>query len=239
VFEGVSERIETGYRGAFRTLLARVQPRRLEFGVELLVGRARERAARDGKPLRRALYDLFVETRGRVEKRVALIARCSVAPPPVPPPSRFFCDCSLGGLARWLWAAGQAADVARGLRGDALVAEALRLGAALLTGDASLVSRREVREGRLTAVWVPTGLALLEQLDWVRHALPFPLGDPRCMGCGGELLAAEKASVGDRIPPRTALWKDRYWTCARCGRLFWEGTHWERIVARLREIQAA
>jgi uncharacterized protein with PIN domain len=129
--------------------------------------------------------------------------------------------------------------VARGLRGDALRGEAARLGAVLLTSDASLFSRRDVRDGRIAAVWVPTGLSRLEQLDWVRHEVPFPLGDPRCMACGGELLAAEKEGVRDRIPPRTALWKDQYWTCGRCGRLFWEGTHWERILARLREAQAA
>jgi uncharacterized protein with PIN domain len=235
----VSERIEAGYREAFRALLARVRPRRLEFGVELLIGRARERAARHGVPFAQAAYDLFLETRLRVEKRVALIERCTVAPPPPAAPGLFLCDCSLGGLARWLWAAGQAAEVARGLRGDALLVEARRLGAVLLTSDASVVARRAVREGEVAAVWVPTGRARLEQLDWVRHAAPFPAGDPRCMACGGELQAAEKASVRERIPPRTALWKDRYWTCARCGRLFWEGTHWQRIVARLREVQAA
>jgi len=235
----VSDRIEMGYREAFRGLLARVKPRRLEFGVELLVGRARERAARDGTPLRRALYDLYVETRGKVEKRVALMAACTLAPAEPAASPRFLCDESLGGLARWLWAAGQAADVARGLRSDALLAEARRLGAELLTSDASLFSRRDVREGRIAAVWVPTGLARLEQLEWVRHEAPFHLADPRCMACGGALQAAPKASVRERIPPRTALWKDEYWTCARCGRLFWEGTHWERIAARLREVKAA
>ena len=39
-------RIEEGFRRRFRELLARVRPRRLEFGVELLIGRARERAQR-------------------------------------------------------------------------------------------------------------------------------------------------------------------------------------------------
>ena len=42
------------------------------------------------------------------------------------------------------------------------------------------------------------------------------------------------AAVAERIPPRTARWKDEYFVCARCGRLFWEGTHWERIRERLR-----
>jgi uncharacterized protein with PIN domain len=54
------------------------------------------------------------------------------------------------------------------------------------------------------------------------------------MACGGALQAVEKASVAARIPPRTARWKDDYFVCGRCGQLFWEGTHWERIRERLR-----
>ena len=33
-------------------------------------------------------------------------------------------------------------------------------------------------------------------------------------------------------------WMDRYYTCARCGRVFWEGTHWQKIVKALREAIA-
>ena len=56
---------------------------------------------------------------------------------------------------------------------------------------------------------------------------------PRCMACGGTLRAVSKESVADRIPPRTARWKDDYFVCERCDRLFWQGTHWERIAARI------
>jgi uncharacterized protein with PIN domain len=56
---------------------------------------------------------------------------------------------------------------------------------------------------------------------------------PRCMACGGALGAVSKSDVAARIPPRTAGWKDAYSVCAGCGRLFWEGTHWERIAARI------
>jgi uncharacterized protein with PIN domain len=56
---------------------------------------------------------------------------------------------------------------------------------------------------------------------------------PRCMACGGALEAVAKEDVAERIPPRTARWKDEYFVCARCGRLFWPGTHWERIAARI------
>ncbi len=42
-----------------------------------------------------------------------------------------------------------------------------------------------------------------------------------------------KDDVRARIPPKTALWKDDYFVCAACDRLFWQGTHWERIAGTL------
>jgi uncharacterized protein with PIN domain len=68
----------------------------------------------------------------------------------------------------------------------------------------------------------------------VLRDLGLELRPPRCMACGGRLEPVEKAAVVERIPPRTARWKDTYFVCGGCGRLLWEGTHWERIVGRLR-----
>jgi hypothetical protein len=75
-----------------------------------------------------------------------------------------------------------------------------------------------------------------DQLAMVLRDLALPLRDPRCMACGGTLAAVTKDSVRERIPPRTARWKDDYFVCDGCGQLFWQGTHWERIAARLRAL---
>jgi hypothetical protein len=67
----------------------------------------------------------------------------------------------------------------------------------------------------------------------VLRDLGLPLRAPRCMACGGPLRSVAKDEVRDRIPPRTARWKDDYFACEVCGKLFWQGTHWERIEPRL------
>lgn len=233
----VFERIRTGYRHRFRALLAQVRPRRLEFGVDLLMRRAEKRSAREGVPLPRALAELYEFTRVRVERRVALMAACTVDPDrPEPPASespRFLCDESLGGLARWLRAAGYPARALRGSRGDALIAAARRDGGVLLTTDSRLWERRAVLLGEVRALWLPSGMDRLEQLEMVMRDLALPLREPLCMACGGALQPVAKPTVRERIPPRTARWKDEYFVCAACGKLFWQGTHWERIVARL------
>jgi len=182
-----------------------------------------------------ALTRLYEETRTRVVKRVKLMAACLVIPPQPPRAAapRFLCDGSLGGLARWLRAAGYEADVSA-LAGDALVREAHRPGVVLLTTDARLWERRLVRDAAVEALWLPSGLDVARQLGMVLRDLELSPATPRCMACGGALQAVEKAAVRDRIPPRTARWKDAYFVCGRCGQLFWEGTHWERIRERLR-----
>jgi uncharacterized protein with PIN domain len=109
----------------------------------------------------------------------------------------------------------------------------------LLTTDAETLERRLVADGSLRVVWLPSTLSTEEKLSLVLRDLGLPLRVPRCMACGGELVARTKDAVRPRIPPRTALWKDEYFVCASCDRLFWQGTHWERIVPALRAAAAA
>jgi uncharacterized protein with PIN domain len=149
----------------------------------------------------------------------------------------FLCDASLGGLARWLRAAGYPADAVAGGHPGGLVIQAARRGVVLVTSDHRLLERRAVRAGRPEAVWVPSRLGRLEQLGRVLRELGLPAREPLCMSCGGALRPVAKEAVRERIPPRTALWRDEYFLCAACGRLFWHGTHWERIRARLDAVR--
>jgi uncharacterized protein with PIN domain len=247
------QRLEAGFRRRFRSLLALVRPKRLEFGVELLLGRARERAAREGWPLAEALAAVYLFTRQRVARRLEVTGECTLAEAQwsklgKATPS-FLCDESLGGLARWLRAGGYEAQSPRmrslaeipspGRPGpDTLLAVAVAGGLVLLTSVDGVLDRRLVRDGRALALWVPTGLDPTTQLRLVLADLGLGLREPRCMSCGGVLVAQAKDAVAERIPPRTARWKDDYWTCLSCGRLFWQGTHWERIMRALENAAA-
>jgi uncharacterized protein with PIN domain len=154
-------------------------------------------------------------------------------------PPRFLCDPSLAGLARWLRAAGYEASLAPGVPGHRLPDEALRRGLVLLTTEAESLDRRIAADGSLVVVWLPSALTMAEQLKMAALDLGLTLREPRCMACGGALVPTPKEDVRPRIPPRTALWKDEYFVCAVCHRLFWRGTHWERIERTLRRAVAA
>ena len=157
-------------------------PRRLDFGVELLVGRAREAAARDGVPLVRALAEVYEFTRIRVERRLRLTGACSVESPSwdrfrgVRP--RFVCDARLAGLARRLQSLGYEIDTAAPRTSAALRARARARGAVLLTSESEHLEVSEGAEPELTVLWIPVGLTLDEQQGMTRRDLGLALPEP-------------------------------------------------------------
>ncbi len=227
-------RIEEGFRRRLLAVVRASEAGAREGEVERLLGEARARAEREGIGSARALLAAYEAVRDAAWAE----GDASRVEDPGPAP-RFLCDPSLGGLARWLHAAGYEAFPAPAVPEHRLPEEALRRGLVLLTTDAEVLARRIVADGSLRVVWLPSPLSVQEKLGFVLRELRLPLRDPRCMVCGGALVPRAKDAVGPRIPPRTARWKDEYFVCAGCDRLFWQGTHWERIVPRLRAAVAS
>src|SRR5262249_2648305 len=148
---------------------------------------------------------------------------------------RFACDAMLGGLARWLRAAGYDANWHEGIADPALVRLAQAEGRTVLSSDGDVFEVALIRDGVVPSLFVPRGLTVQAQLAHTLSELGLSLREPRCMACGGELTELTREEAGGRVPPRSLAYHDRFWECVRCKRVFWHGTHWERIVERLRQ----
>jgi len=148
----------------------------------------------------------------------------------------FFCDAMLGGLARWLRAAGYDADFEYGIDDDALIERARTNGRVILSSDGPLFERNVIKNGHIQAVYVPQQLSKLQQLRFVLGELKLPVQPARCMACGGELAEVPKHTVMDQVPPLAYRSCERFWRCERCGKLLWHGTHWQKIARRLQEL---
>src|SRR5262249_11735955 len=146
----------------------------------------------------------------------------------------FACDAMLGGLARWLRAAGYDASWHPGIRDRDLVRLVEEQGCFLLTSDTGIFKFALVRDGNVPALFIHRLLDKEGQLAFVLGKLNLPLREQRCMACGGGLVEVPKANVRERAPPRSFAWKERFHECSRCGRLYWEGTHWQHIEEVLR-----
>ena len=217
-------RILKAYETQFRWLLKQAGARKLNQGVQWLVDKAEQLRLEQRIPLADALT--------RTHQELAAKCRAQLEQPE-PRDMHFFCDAGLGGLARWLRASGYEAAWEPGIDDDVLLKEAAGRSATLLTTDSMLMERRLLRERIIPALWLPPTLKMQQQLALVFRELGLAVRAPRCMSCGGKLVPVDKESVRERIPPRTYRWLDEYFICGKCGKLFWQGTHWQRIVGHL------
>ena len=144
----------------------------------------------------------------------------------------------LGGLAKWLRAAGYDTYYARegtDTSDRALTAKALEEGRVLLTSDAGFLERKAVRDGSVGFLKVPH-LPLEDQLRLVIERFGLVRRQSRCMECNGELDIVSREVVEGLVPPGVVRDHDRFFLCRGCERVFWHGSHWERIGGRLRRV---
>jgi uncharacterized protein with PIN domain len=151
---------------------------------------------------------------------------------------RFLCDAMLGGLAKWLRAAGHDALYASedtGTDDREILRLAIEEGRVLLTADKGFTERATVRDGEVGFLMVPHAPVedqlrlIVEHFGLERHA-------PRCMRCNGDLEEITREAAGHRVPPKVAGRQEEFFRCRGCGRLLWYGTHWERIGDRLGRV---
>jgi uncharacterized protein with PIN domain len=178
------------------------------------------------------VYDERMETRSANDIGEGL-TRAATSDP------QFACDAMLGGLARWLRAAGYDAAWKAGIGDWDLIRLAQREGRVLLSSDSGIFRIGVVRDGDLSALLIPHGLLKHQQLAYVLRQLGLTPGEPRCMACGGILEKVPRDLVTDRAPPRTLAWIEQFFECSRCGQLFWKGTHWSRIEQVLEQAGRA
>jgi len=140
----------------------------------------------------------------------------------------------LGSLARWLRFAGFDVRCAPAVPDRTLAATARAEGRWLLTCDRELASSAGPR------VLLIRGRGLAVQATELRARLGVR-GRPelfftRCSKCNGILGDADRSSVAGRVPPYVEAHAERFRSCPECGRIYWPGSHVDRIAVRLREL---
>ena len=95
---------------------------------------------------------------------------------------------------------------------------------------------REARRRGVDA-FTPGGSSTEERLASVAKKYDLVL-DPvmaRCTICGGRLKEASKDEIAGDIPHNSLKAYDEFWRCVGCGKAYWRGSHWARIVEKVAE----
>ena len=148
--------------------------------------------------------------------------------------SRFILDVHLGRLARYLRLFGfdtlyrndyDDAELAR------LAGEQRRI---LLTRDRNLLKRSSITHGYYIRATDPRQQLreVLARFDLYRSVRSFR----RCTQCNGLLTVVVKERILDRLGPDTQRYFDRFWMCGDCQRIYWQGSHYERMRHLIEEV---
>jgi uncharacterized protein len=154
---------------------------------------------------------------------------------PVPPHGRFVVDINLGKLAKYLRLLGFDA-VSDGDLDDGDLAEiSAEQNRILLTKDRNLLKRSIIVHGYYVREVSPRD----QLVEVVRR---FELGetiDPfaRCMECNGVVEDVAKSEIEDQLEPLTREHFDEFRRCSGCGRLFWRGSHFDKLSAIVVEVR--
>ena len=144
---------------------------------------------------------------------------------------RFVLDTHLGKLARHLRLAGFDSLWRNDYADEEIVALARAGRRIVLTRDCGLLKRRAVERGHFVHA-IDAGLQLAEvirvfQLEGMLR--PFS----RCRECNVALVDANKSEMAELLPERVREFYDRFMRCPGCARIYWEGTHYERLKRML------
>jgi len=148
---------------------------------------------------------------------------------------RFVADGHLGKLARHLRMAGFDTLWTNHWNDDEIVRISAVQKRTILTRDKGMLRRKEVDRGYFVRATESE-----EQLAEVIRALqlegmlaPFT----RCRECNVPLEEVSRAAVLDRLPEQVRNLYDRFKRCPGCERVYWEGTHFERMRGVLGRLQ--
>jgi len=73
---------------------------------------------------------------------------------------------------------------------------------------------------------------VIKYFDLEERLRPFT----RCIACNGVLHAAPKENIIDILQQNTALYFDDFWQCDDCNRIYWKGSHYERMLQLVEDI---
>jgi len=146
----------------------------------------------------------------------------------------FVVDVNLGKLARYLRMCGfdvvygndfTDSDVARISQKDHCIA---------LTRDRRLLHRKAVTHG----YWVRATDAdaqlseVLDRFNLTEQVRPFQ----RCLDCNGRLSPVKKRGIEDKLEPLTRRYFDTFYQCDDCGKVYWQGSHYENMLKRFDSV---
>lgn len=165
---------------------------------------------------------------------IAPLARLRPAPLRHP---QFVADVHLGRLAAYLRMMGFDTLYRNDYSDEELARVASEEERIVLSRDRGLLKRAAITRGYSLRETGPRAqlAEVVRRFNLARLAAPFT----RCLACNAPLQPVAKEAVVDRVPPRIRERHEEYFECPSCLRVYWKGTHHQRMSALVERMMAA
>jgi uncharacterized protein with PIN domain len=149
--------------------------------------------------------------------------------------TRFVVDVHLGRLARYLRLLGFDTLYDRDVDDAHLIAIQRDERRIILTRDRDLLKAGDVTHGYWVRAVDPDEQLdeVVARFDLAGALVPFS----RCLVCNGEIGPANEPAIAS-VPPRARRRHDEFFQCADCARVYWKGSHYDRLLALVRRAGA-
>ena len=150
---------------------------------------------------------------------------------------RFVLDGHLGRLAAYLRMLGFDTLYRNDFDDEELADISVQQNRILLTRDRGLLKRRMITRGFCLRTRDPRQqlLDVVRRFDLLARIEPFT----RCIRCNGLLEMVDKKVILDQLQPKTRKYFQQFSRCEDCGRVYWKGSHHERMLTLLDWLQVS
>lgn len=142
---------------------------------------------------------------------------------------KFIADVHLGRLAKYLRMAGFDTLYDRNYDDDEIIDISLSDKRIILTRDKILLRNHKITHGYwVRSVYPRCQMSeIVKRFDLRKMMKPFT----RCMECNNIITEVSKETISDRLPDKTKKYFDVFKICPGCGRIYWEGSHYDKMKA--------
>jgi uncharacterized protein len=140
---------------------------------------------------------------------------------------KFILDVHLGKLAKYLRLCGFDTSYQADYSDQEIISHSLSDKRIILTRGVNLLKNKQVTHG----YWIRSQhlneqlIEVFRRFDLKNQIRPFSL----CMECNGLLADVSKMEILDRLFPKTGLYYMKFKKCPDCDRIYWEGSHYEKM----------
>jgi len=148
--------------------------------------------------------------------------------------TKFILDVHLGKLAKYLRMLGFDTLYKNDFEDQKIIDISLSDNRIILTRDLGILKNKTVTHGHFVRSQQPKKQLeeIIQRFDLSEIINPLS----RCIECNGNIRVVDKKDIQHLLKPKTVKYYNEFFKCNSCRRIYWEGSHYNKMMERIDKI---